>query len=118
MITTHYITESQWWRDALAGLRPAIHEGNPHAGYYERRLIKGGPWVAVSIFLVEQRFADTGELAADVEYKALVNGTPANPFDIWTWVCARPISKSKYDSMTGFSDPTAPVDYTTAPTIW
>ena len=37
-----------WWRDALAGRKPPIHDSDPQCGFYQRKLIKGGPFVASS----------------------------------------------------------------------
>lgn len=77
-----------YWRNALEGNFGPVHEGDPQAGFYRRRLVKNGPFVPVAIW-------HDGE-----KWVALVNGRPANAIDIWTWVCQEPITKESYDRVT------------------
>lgn len=109
------IAESAWWRAALRGERPAIHAGQPQAGYFRRRLVKGGPWVPARIWIVEHRLDDgSDELGADTEYWAMVDGRLADAHDAWTWLCGQPIEKAEYDHLTAVArwarenDPDAP----------
>jgi hypothetical protein len=62
----------------------------PVAGYYRRRLVKGGPWVPVEIAPYG------GEFTALV---ATVGGVHADLFDTWTSCAGQPISKADYDYM-------------------
>lgn len=31
-----------WWRSAIAGQNPSIHENEPQCGYYRKRVKEGG----------------------------------------------------------------------------
>lgn len=73
----------QWWRDALAGLRPEIDANTPRPGFYKKRDGKGGKWLPVMI-----RYDDRGQLRARVGADSGVD-----PYDVWTWCAAHPISK-------------------------
>jgi len=52
--------------------------GTPMPGYYKRRLVKGGPWVAVRFF------EDGGEIRVEVDgYTERADGTPIDPHEEW-----------------------------------
>ena len=57
----------------------------PQVGYYKRRFVKGGAWVAGRIFV------EKGEL------KCTLDGEESCPFEQWTWLSGRKISKAEYD---------------------
>lgn len=89
----------RWWRDTLAGLRPPWHEDDPQPGFYKRRMVKGGPWVPVAIWIEQELDEETGELAAPEELRCIVNGQPTDP--VRTWTFCRAISAAEYDALTG-----------------
>lgn len=86
-----------WWRDALAGLEPAIHDGMPECGWFRTRLVKGGPWVPAVIWC--QRTVDpaTGELVSPETLLCEVDGMRRDPAPIWTYL--RPISRADYNAL-------------------
>jgi hypothetical protein len=63
-----------------------IHDGDPRPGFYRKRN-KAGKDDAVAIWNDE-----TGIIA-------LVNGEPADPVDIWTYVARWPISHEQYEAV-------------------
>lgn len=75
----------EWYVQALAGFEPPIHENTPQCGYFRSRN-KNGRLVRAAIWLDPD----------DNELRAEVDGAPANPLQIWTWVCQRPISYEEY----------------------
>lgn len=72
----------QFWRDALAGKEQAIDADSPQCGFYKIRDGKDGPWLPVMIRM------DGSEMRCRVG-----DNSNADPFKIWTWCAARPISK-------------------------
>lgn len=85
-----------WWRAALAGDVGPIHEGAPQPGFYRRRLVRGGPWVGVAIWLAQEIDPETGELVADERLVATVDGAPADPIAVWTYCAKNPIPEAEY----------------------
>jgi hypothetical protein len=83
-----------WWTAALAGEKQQITT-EPRPGYYRRRLVKGGPWVGVRIYL-DQIVGDDGELLSDEVMKAECDGAPCDPEDAWIASCDHPITREDY----------------------
>ena len=86
----------RWWREALDGIAPPPINEVPQAGYYKRRLIKGGPWVPVAIWIEQKVDPETGELLDPEVIKCAVDGKIADPVSQWGYVCADPISETDY----------------------
>lgn len=90
-----------WWQSALAGDNPPRHDGEPEAGYYKRRFVKGGPWVAVRIYVERDIDSETGELTCDevlrIEVEGLDGGDPA---DHWTYLT--PITRREFDHLVDY----------------
>lgn len=90
-----------WWMAAVSGQTPPRHEGWPEAGYYKRRFVKGGPWVAAKIYVEREICPDTGELLSDevlrIEVEGLDGGDPA---DHWTYLT--PIKKAEFDHLVDY----------------
>ncbi len=42
-----------YWRAGLAGLLSSTQDGNPQAGFYRMRKVRGGPWLPVAIWIEE-----------------------------------------------------------------
>lgn len=80
----------QWWKDALAGNRPPIHEDQPQPGYYKVKRGQGEPWQGCAIWPSKT----DGRLLAAVGRKPNVN--PVDPYKIWTWAAKHPISLDDY----------------------
>lgn len=84
----------KWYEAALAGKKPPItHE--PQPGYYARRLVKGGPYVPVAIYMVSP-VDDDGNLTGPEYLTCVVDGKLANPEDQWTYVADNPIPESEH----------------------
>jgi hypothetical protein len=88
----------RWHRAAMAGKTPAItHE--PECGWFRRKLVKGGPYVPVRIFLEQETDPETGELLGDEIMRCEVAGKRRPPEEEWTWVADKPISREEYLEM-------------------
>lgn len=98
-----------WWRAAIAGNNPPIHLNDPQAGFFVRRLVRGGPWVPCRIWLEQEIDEDTGELISEPVFRCLINGKPADASDQWSWLAGHPITEKQFRAMTGTSDAPAAV---------
>lgn len=117
----------QWWRDALAGLKPQItHEAQ--CGWFKRRLVRGGPYVAARIYLHQEIDPATGELTEPEELRCEVDGRKRDPQEEWTYLCYRPITEGEHNFMVANAEwarkyalgepvahPERPVNYNTIP---
>lgn len=86
-----------WHAAALRGEPVTRHDGIPEAGFFRMRRVKGGPFVPVRIWIERDIDPDTGELAAPERYRAEVEGLPADPESIWTYLT--PISRADFDAL-------------------
>lgn len=104
-----------WHRAAVAGENPVIVGSEPQPGWYRRRLITGGPWVAARIWWHQVVDPATGELTEPEELQCEVDEKDRDPFDQWGWLADNPISAVRYCEMiakkqwAGSNDPTNPV---------
>ncbi len=89
--------KSEFWERSLAGEKPQIF-GTPEAGYYKRRLVKGGPFVPCRVW-IEQQIGECGELVSEPAYRCEVNGREVEAFEAWTWFCITPISEAEFRYM-------------------
>lgn len=112
-----------WHKAALAGDAPPMHDGLPEAGWYKRRMVKGGPWVPVRIFVERDIDPQTGELTGPEVLIADIDGKRADPARHWTHL--QPISRSEYETLLyrqsttpGMADTTKPIDLTKEPIEW
>jgi hypothetical protein len=112
-----------WHRAAVAGESPPTHDGLPEAGWYKRRMVKGGPWVAVRIFVERDICPETGELTAPERLVADVDGRrDDDPARFWTNL--QPITRAEYDALIyrqslipGMADTLKPLDLTKEPLL-
>jgi hypothetical protein len=88
-----------YWRRSVAGERVARVEDEPQPGFYRRRMVRGGPFVPVEIWMEQEIDPETGELTAPERLRAICNGQLCRPETVWTY--CRPISASEYDGLTG-----------------
>lgn len=86
-------------RAALAGLKPEIHADDVQAGWYTRRMVRGGVRVPVEIKLIQIIDPEIGELLEDERFEATVDGEPANVTNIWTYCASNPISREEFEFM-------------------
>lgn len=87
-----------WHRAALAGENPPIHEGDPKPGWFRRRFVRGGPWVAARIW-IEAEVDDAGELLSEEVLRCEVAGREAKAEDQWSYVASHPITEAEYNFM-------------------
>ncbi len=87
-----------WWSRTVSGERVPMFETAPQCGFYKRRMVRGGPFVPVQIWLDQEVDPETGELVADEALRAICNGQPCDPVQIWPY--ARAISAEEYDALT------------------
>lgn len=113
-----------WHARALRGEDVQISDGDVHAGWFKRRMVKGGPWVPVRIFVEREIDPETGELAAPERFVMEVEGIRSHrdPRDDFTWLT--PITKAEFDRLTDmrlrdsrFFDVHQRIDLSEAPTL-
>lgn len=110
----------------MAGKKPPItHE--PQCGYFRRKMVRGGPWVPVEIYLKYSTDMD-GDLVSPEVMVCNVNGKACDPEDQWTYVAGSPITLVEYeylrrlsvwartsDSNEPLADPRKKIDMMTTP---
>ncbi|ANH49066.1 hypothetical protein [Tritonibacter mobilis] len=90
-----------WHRAAVAGENPPRHDGDPQCGWYKRRLIKGGPWVPVRIYIDREIDPVTGELTCDERLRIEVEGLDGgDPIEHWTYLT--PISRDEFNHLVDY----------------
>lgn len=67
-----------------------VHDGQPHPGFYRKRMRKGGPFVPVAIF------ESQGELLCRVGFKDSFKFV--DPSEQWLWVVQHPVAEADYRS--------------------
>lgn len=119
------ITDSDFWRGALAGERPAIPMNEPQPGFYRRRLVRGGPWVPVRIWFGAPFDPVTREpLDRSWRLRGEVAGRQEDPADHWLHCAEHPVSEAEYRYMAGLAtwaeehDPAAPKPIRAAGSTW
>ena len=103
-----------------------IDQDEPQCGWYMRRMIRGGPYVAAEIWM-EQPVED-GQLVGDEKLMCQVDGRDADPVDQWTYLAAHPITEKAFRHMRATArwtklnapeepaaNPMAPVDHLKTP---
>lgn len=116
-----------WHRAAIAGKAEANFIDHPECGWFKRKLVKGGPFVAARIWL-RQDVDEAGELLDDEVMLCEVNGENADPHDQWNWLAGNPIPESEFQYLMGLRDwaawhapedpaanPTKPLDHLSTP---
>lgn len=119
---TSFSKAFRWHTAAIAGQEVQRHDGDPQCGWYKRKLVKGGPWVPVRIYLVREIDHETGELTCDEEYQIEVEGIPSDdPEGQWSYLT--PISKEEFDQLMDYRlrdgrmfESRRPIDLAEAPT--
>lgn len=92
-------TQYDFWRRTVAGERVERFEDEPQPGFYKRRMVRGGPFIPVEIWLEQEIDPETGELTAPEVMRAICNGEIRDPLSLWTY--CRAISAEEYDALTG-----------------
>lgn len=92
----------RWYNLALKGVAP-IHS-EPECGFFKRKLVRGGCYVPVRIWLYSDVDHDTGELLSDEQLQCEVNGEYADPEDQWLWVADHVITIAEYNYLVARRD--------------
>lgn len=90
---TSRLAALRWWRQAIADPSTPRHDGEPQAGFYRMRKVKGGPFLPVEIRIASVT-DDEGELTEPETIEAEVNGWPEDAERIWTY--CTPISRAEF----------------------
>lgn len=111
-----------WWRASTRGERRPVFEDDPQPGFYRRRLVRGGPWVAARIDLVQILDPETGELAEPERLTCIVGGDRRDAYREWTWIASNPVTREEHARLEAarLTDPRmaavlAPMDICAAP---
>lgn len=112
-----------WHRAALTGCVPPIHDGLPEAGWYKRKMVKGGPWVPARIFVERDIDPETGDLTSPERLVADIDGKRDDPARHWTHLI--PISRDEYQRLLyrqsvtpQMAESNKPIDLTKEPLQW
>src|SRR5262245_29086839 len=87
-----------WHRQALLGRAVIVNE-EPHCGWYQRRLAKGGVMVPCRIWL-HQEIGEDGELVDDERLECEINGRAADVIEQWHWLADNPITEQRFNYLT------------------
>ena len=75
-----------------------IDLNEPQEGYYRRRLVRGGPWVAARIWWVRGDIdQETSHQMSDDVLRCVVNGRRRDPYREWLWLAKEPITEAEYN---------------------
>lgn len=122
---TSFAQAYAWHRKALAeGVEAAtMHDGEIHAGFYRMRLVRGGPFVPVRIWIEAVTDPKTGELAEPERFRAEIEGIEVSPQQVADrWTHMTPISSAEFKQLVdlrlrvpGMIDSRRPLDLTENP---
>lgn len=96
----------------------------PVVGYYKRRLVRGGPWVAARIWQEGGERDEAGDLLSDERLLCEIDGQPRDALEQWPYLADSRIDHAEYLYLLADSQhakahrvddpkatPTAPVDF-------
>lgn len=103
--------------------------GEPVAGHWRRRLVKGGPWVGVITYYACPMDPESGEpMQRSRPLLCQVDGEQAEAIDQWSWIAGQPITPKEYAYLRALGNyafqfepnhpaakPRQPIDLLTAP---
>lgn len=88
----------EWYRHALRGDEPDLHNDDPQAGFYRTRLVRGGIFVGVRVWMHQEIDPETGELCDDERLRAEINGIEVEDVaESWSRFCDQPITEDEFD---------------------
>lgn len=115
----------EWWREELLTAGQPVNSF-PHCGFYRRRLVQGGPFVAARIWREPEIDFITQRPTGNELLLCEVDGKRRDPFDQWGYLCMAPIGEREYRHMCGVTkwarehaptepeaNPNRPVDFMT-----
>ena len=86
----------EWHEEELLFPSQTIPEA-PQCGFYERRLVQGGPFVPVAIYREPERCPVTGNQTGKEVLRCSVGGRASDPMREWPKVCRRPVTRQHFD---------------------
>lgn len=92
-----------WHTNALRGVladEPLEYNEEPECGWFQRRLVKDGPWVPARIWMYQPVDPDTGDLVGDEVFQCEVNGRHADPYTEFFGLSGHPISEAHFNYLT------------------
>ncbi|MBN2759488.1 MAG: hypothetical protein JXQ79_03225 [Rhodobacteraceae bacterium] len=111
-----------WHRAYLAGEKPTRRKTDPQCGWYQTKIVPGGPWVPARIWIEREIDIETGLLAAPEVLICEVDADRVDPVEAWPNLI--PISKDDYDrlchrvlSIAGMQNTTRHVDLVAQPIL-
>lgn len=115
--------ELDWWQRALTTPRLPVPP-EPQCGYYQTRLVSGGPWVPARIWRDPEKDFITGQETGMDLLQCLVGTSPKDPVHEWERLARYPIKQDHYEYMRETvrwarvhaphepeADPTKPIDW-------
>lgn len=84
-----------WWNEELIVSGQPVPD-EPQCGYFERRLVRGGPYVPARIWRDIEMDFFTGEQTGSEVLRCQVGTKPADAVIEWSRLAQRPISVQKY----------------------
>lgn len=85
-----------WWKGEIARPGQKIPD-DPQCGFYRRRLVRGGDYVAARIWRETNHDQDGGQRKENLLCE--VNGERCDPLDQWGRLCTQPIAEAVYKKM-------------------
>jgi len=95
-VVEHVADSEGWWREELAHPGQALPE-MPQSGYFQRKLVRGGPFVPARIWREPHIDAETGQPSGMDVLRCEVGGKVRDPFAEWTRLSMTPIKKSDFE---------------------
>ncbi len=87
-----------WWRDAIAGNAPPVHDGEPQCGFFKiRSAPRSKQWIPARIDLAQ--IIEHGELATDEFHICLVGDKVLDAEEMWTWLAKSPVTKAEFEEV-------------------
>jgi len=94
-VVAHIENPFAWWEEELKASGQVIPDV-PQCGFYQRKIVHGGPWVPAKIWRVPQTDPVTEELTGNDLLQCMVGDKPKDPFEEWTRLSMDPITRAAY----------------------
>lgn len=104
---------------------------DPQVGYYRRRYVRGGQWIAARIWFHSAERDEAGDLLEDEGLRCEIDGKPCNPYQEWPNLCGEPISQPEFKFLSArrqwaldhapndpYANPRRPIDLNNQPPVF
>ena len=81
-----------------------IYDGEPQAGHYQTRRVRGGPWLPVIVWWHKGERDEAGDLLEDEGYRCEIDGERVNAYLRWTSVAGHPIDAATFRRLSRLRD--------------